>query len=105
MASGFHTAPGPIVLCTLVGEKKPPVDFTPAKPVFQVFLDPAGRGSGFPYLPFLLFCKDGGSVWATIITGAQFPTQAFRMLCSLHFPLCAFTYQASADNLPRYATL
>ena len=59
----------------------------PVQLVLQIFLVPAGsRGLG-PVFPFLWFCKDGGSVWAAIIIGVQFPTHALRELCGLHSTL------------------
>ena len=72
-------------------QKKPPADFTSAKPVLQVFQDHAGRGQ----LGSIIFLsrgsgKDGDSVWATVITGTQFPAHTLRALWRLHCLLCAF---------------
>ena len=49
----------------------------------------AGKGVWAPFFsPFMWFHKYGGSVWATIITGAQFPVHALKALWSC--PLCVF---------------
>ena len=56
------------------------------------------RGAGICSFPFLWFCKDRDSVYATIITGAQFPAHALRALCSPHCLFCAFAL--SEDNNP-----
>ena len=50
------------------------------------FLQAEGELSSI--FPSLWVGKDGGSVWVTIITGAQFPAHTPRALCGLHSPLC-----------------
>ena len=52
---------------------------------FQLIREMGGFGSIFP---FQWFSKEVGSVWATIITSAKFPTHALRALCSPHYTLC-----------------
>ena len=90
---------------TLGGAGKPSTDFKPANLVLQVFPDPAGRGGlGSIIFPFLWFQEDGGLVWTTVMTGAQFPVHALRdcAVCTHH---SVHLYQAGADNLPHFVTL
>ena len=70
--------------------------------ILQVFLAPAvGGGLGSVFL-FQLFGKEGGSVWATVTTVAQFPAQALRAVCAAHsLQLC----WAGADKPPCFASL
>ena len=66
----------------------PPADFKPAKQVLRGFLNAAGRvGLGSVFFPFLWLGEGRGSVWATVLTGVQFPFQALRAVSSPHCPL------------------
>ena len=49
--------------------------------------------------------KDAGSVWATIITGAQFPAHVLRALCGQHHPLYAFAPSGCQESTSFYTPL
>ena len=55
----------------------------------QVFPAPACGGGVSSIFPFRWLGKEGGSVWATIIPGAQFLAHTLSAVCAPHSPLCA----------------
>lgn len=93
---GFLTAPG--LMGLLLGKKKGSYWFYTCQTYFGGLLGSCRqRVSGLHYFPFLWFCKDGGSVCDTVITGVQFPAHILKALCS-HTVHSAYLCQVYVNN-------